>query len=138
MSLDGYDSENTVYRNTYYCSTCGKIDCFTTNPSLAIEYTLENINCKIVIPDSFKQLLLMLKIDKDALSNIIEKLMKNMYKQINTFIETGINPHKNNSIGFNKNINIDKHNINLSVLMENIDGNLVLRIIYDGGSSQWY
>lgn len=102
-----------------------------------MKYISNNINFEIIIPDSFRQLLLMLKIDKDALSAILRKFMDNMQDQINDFIENGINPHENNNIGFNKNINIDKHNIKLSVLMENIDGNLVLRIIYDGGSSQW-
>ncbi len=101
-----------------------------------MKYIWDGINCEIIIPDSFKQLLLMLKIDKDTLSNIIEKLMNNMHKQIDNFIETGINPYENNSIGFNNNINIYRLHINISVLMEIMDGNLVLRIIYDGGSSQ--
>ena len=79
----------------------------------------------------------MLRVNQDDLHRIIERLIKNLDKQIDEFIQTGENPHKNNSIGFDKNINIDRRNINVSVLMENMDGNLVLRIIYDGGRSQW-
>ena len=133
----GHESTNTVYRDTYFCSKCKKIDCFTNNPGSIIKYTFKDIRCKIIAPDSFKQLLLMLRVNQDDLCTIIEKLMKNLRKQIGKFIQTGENPHKNNSIGFDKNINIDRRNINVSVLMENMDGNLVLRIIYDGGRSQW-
>lgn len=134
---EGHESTNTVYRDTYFCQTCKKIDCLTNKPGGNIEYTLRNIKCKIITPDSLIQLLLMLRVNQDDLHRIIERLIKNLDKQIDEFIQTGENPHKNNSIGFDKNINIDRRNINVSVLMENMDGNLVLRIIYDGGRSQW-
>ena len=133
----GHESTNTVYRDTYFCTTCKKIDCLTNNPSKIVEYTLMNIKCRIIAPDSLIQLLLMLRVNQDDLRRIIERLMKNLKEQIDEFIQTGENPHNNNSIGFNKNIHIDNRNINVSVLMENMYGNLVLRIIYDGGRSQW-
>jgi hypothetical protein len=134
---EGHESTNTVYRDTYFCTTCKKIDCLTNNPGRILGFTLKNIKCNIIAPDSFIQLLLMLRVNQDDLSRIIETLMKNLEKQMDEFIQTGENPHNNNSIGFNKNIHIDRRNINVSVLMENMDCKLVLRIIYDGGHSQW-
>lgn len=125
-----------VYRPTWYCNTCRKIDCLDNRvPQEALENDGE-FHYKFIIPSALQELLSYLKVDEEGLKDSLEKLSRRLNKNIHSFLQSGTNPCKSGNIGFKRSILISSRNIAVRVLMENIHDQLLARIVYDGGNSQ--
>jgi len=131
--------ENTIYRDTYYCNACKKIDCLCNlDPSVGPLKIIasDDFNYNIIIPAAFQEVLKQFHVDGHNLTNLIYELVnkKGVKKYIKEFVQSGKNECKNHELGYNSKIKIGNQNISIHILMEMKNG-MLLRIIYDGGKS---
>ncbi len=132
----GIRSRTTVYRPTWYCETCKKIDCSDTRMPIEAKSNDGQFSYKFIIPSALQEALISFNINVTSLIGSLEDLSRKLKRTIPKFLKSGTNPCKSGNIGFKKGILISAMSIDVWILMENFQGQLLARIVYGGGKSQ--
>ena len=136
----GSTETQEVSYNTFFCRTCRKIDCETSEaPNNLAILTIDSMNYIIVLPYALDDMLRTIKASKQDVDNLIEKLKKTIKRSWDYFVQNGRNPCKDGKIGFEGNVKIKNQQLHIRIVMNkgSINGNnqIYARIIYDGGKS---
>jgi len=129
-----------VSYDTFFCRTCRKIDCETSEaPNNLAILTIDSMNYVIVLPYALGDMLRTIKASKQDVDNLIEKLKKTIKRSWDYFVQNGSNPCKDGKIGFERNVKIKNQQLRIRIIMdkkfsEGIE-QIYVRIIYDGGRS---
>ncbi|WMT53533.1 hypothetical protein [Ferroplasma acidiphilum] len=129
--------ENTLYRDTYLCRKCKKIECLCNIEPIKINiFGISSYT--IIIPYTFQALLESFRVNKIKLIELIYDLInqRGLKKNIKDFYKYGKNRCNNSELGYNRKIKIYKQDISIHILMEiGMENAIVLRLVYDGGKS---
>jgi len=136
----GTTEAHEVSYDTFFCRTCRKKDCETSEaPNELAILTINSINYVIVLPYALDDMLRTIKASKQDVNNLIGKLKKTIKKSWHYFVQNGSNPCKEGEIGFLRNIKIKDQSLHIRIIMdkkfsEGIE-KIYVRMIYDGGKS---
>lgn len=128
--------QGTVYRPTMYCRTCRKIDVLDFLAPQEVVGHIQGYGYKFIIPGELQRGLASLDVDTPTLKDSLEELSIRMKKNIHKFSTTGTNPCKKGEYGFGQKIYIKSNPIMVRLIMENVQGQVIVRVVFDGGASQ--
>jgi len=128
-----------MFYETYFCKTCGNINCNTLNKPIEFaKLKYNNMICIIIFPEAILNILKTINAMDSEIKKFIYNLGESMKKPINYFIKNGKNPCKKGKIGFRRNIKIQGQLLQIRIVMDNKPNNInqiYARIVYDGGNS---
>ena len=131
ITLGNRNHVTTSYR-TKECNTCRKIWSQTEDKPEEASFRTSTRRGRFILPHNFKEGLLSLQVTKQQLQIVLDDLLRWVEIDIIKFVRTGGNPCKHGKHGFKHNIIINSNDIGVRLLIEIVNGEFLIRIVYGG------